>query len=179
MKHMMINRQRAPSRLSLGTRRRGVSFAEVTVATVIVGMMIAAALRSLGGATQASRFTAQQAIGQLLADDLMSEIQDTGYSEPTETAVFGIEPSESSTARGAYDDVDDYDGWDASPPQMKDGTVMTDKANWRRAVAVRYVDDQSLTVQSATDQGVKEITVSVYDGTKLITQLIGIRTKAD
>lgn len=164
---------------TLQKRRHGVTFAEVTVATAIVGMLIVAALRTLGGATQASRYTAEHAIGLLLAGDLMSEIMNAEYAEPTETAVFGIEPSESSTVRAAYDDVDDYNGWDASPPQLKDGTVMSDKAGWRRTVSVRYLEDQNLGAETATDRGVKEITVTVNAGARQITELTAIRTDHD
>ncbi len=159
--------------------RHGVSLAEVTVATVIVGMMMVAALRTLGASTQAARLTAERSIGQLLAEDLMTEILNSEYSEPTETAVFGIESSESSTDRAAYDDVDDYDTWNASPPQTKDGADISDKSHWQREVAVRYLDDQDLTTQSASDQGVKEITVSVYVGERLIAKLTAIRTNRD
>ncbi len=182
MNDLRKRRHRRLSRFSTARCRahcRGTTFAELVVAILIVGMLVVAALKTLGGATQAARYTAEKTIAQGLAEELLTEILCTHYAEPDDPSVFGIEGSESSTSRSLYDDVDDYNGWSASPPQDKDGTVRTDKANWRRQVAVRYVDDHDLTADSATDQGVKEISVKVYSGTKLVTTLTSIRANCD
>lgn len=160
--------------------RSGLSLLEVTFATMIVGGLMVAALQTVGGATRSSRANADQAIGQLLAQDLMAEILNTQYVESTESpAVFGPESTETGGTRASFDDVDDYDQWIASPPESKDGTPLANRSSWRREVVVRYVDRNDLSVATAADDGVKEITVSVFVNNRLASQRITIRTDVD
>ena len=108
----------------------------------------------------------------------MAEILQQYYLEPDDTPVFGRESGESGGDRTDWDDVDDYDGWSASPPQDKDGTVAGNRAGWARNVAVVWVDptDPSQTVGS--DQGAKWISVTVTRDGKLITSLAALRSRA-
>ena len=54
-----------------------------------------------------------------------------------------------------------YDGWNAKPPQYRDGTVIPDRADWRQRVSVTYVTPSNPTQTSATDQGAKRIHVTI------------------
>ena len=96
-----------------------------------------------------------------LADELMSEIVQQPYSDPDGSAVFGRESGESPTPRSAFDDVDDYDGWNASPPQYRDGTTIPDRTNWRQRVVITRVVPTNPTQTSGTDQGAKRIRVTI------------------
>ncbi len=82
---------------------------------VIVGVMVVAALTTLGGSSQSQRVRASRLLGPALAQQLMSEILQTRYQEPDEAPVLGRESGESAGSRAAYDDVDDYDWWAESP----------------------------------------------------------------
>ena len=95
------------------------------------------------------------------------------YSDPDGSPVFGHESGESTSVRSAFDDVDDYDGWNASPPQYRDGTVIPDRTNWRQRVTVTYVvADEPRRQTSATDQGVKRIHVTIeYQNQVLADQI--------
>jgi hypothetical protein len=93
--------------------------------------------------------------------------------------VFGRESGESASARSTYDDVDDYNGWNQSPPRYRDGTIIPDRTNWRHRVTITRVVPTNLTQTSATDQGAKRVQVIIeYDG-QVIAEQFAVRTDAD
>src|SRR3954470_5415794 len=142
-------------------KSRGLTLIEVVASTMIVGLMVVAALNALAAATKSSNSIGNRAVAAGLADELMSEIMMQSYSDPNGSPVFGHESGESTSVRSAFDDVDDYDGWNASPPQYRDGTVIPDRTNWRQRVTVTYVSPTNPTTTSATDQGAKRIRVTI------------------
>src|SRR5215468_10396056 len=143
------------------SRRTGLTLIEVVASTMIVSMMAVAALNSLGAATKSSNSIGNRAVAAGLADELMSEIMMQSYSDPDGSPVFGHESGEATNVRSAFDDVDDYDGWVASPPQYRDGTVIPDRTNWRQRVTVNYVSPTNLSQTGSTDLGVKRIRVQI------------------
>src|SRR6476620_7231059 len=140
-------------------RCRGLTLIEVVAATMIVGLMAVAALNALAAATKSSNSIGNRAVAAGLADELMSEIMMQSYSDPDGSPVFGHESGESTNVRSAFDDVDD--GWNASPPQYRDGTTIPDRTDWRQRVTVTYVTPTNPTTISATDQGAKRIHVTI------------------
>lgn len=160
-------------------KSHGLTLIEVVASTMIVSLMAVAALNALGAATKAANSIGNRAVAAGLADELMSEIMMQAYSDPDGSPVFGHESGESTTLRSAFDDVDDYDGWNASPPQYRDGTVIPDRTNWRQRVSVNYVVPTNLTQTSNTDQGAKRIHVTIeYQGQVLADQY-AVRTDTD
>jgi prepilin-type N-terminal cleavage/methylation domain-containing protein len=160
--------------------QRGLTLIEVVASTMIVSLMAVAALNALAAATKSSNSIGNRAVAAGLADELMSEIMMQSYSDPDGSPVFGHESGESTSVRSAFDDVDDYDGWNASPPQYRDGTVIPDRStDWRQRVAVTYVTPTNPTQTSATDQGAKRIHVTIeYQGVVLADQY-AVRTNTD
>jgi hypothetical protein len=143
---------------------------------MIVGLMMVAALDSLGAATRSAESIGNRAVALALADALMAEIVQLPYEDPTQTVVFGREAGEAASPRSGFDDVDDYGGWDQSPPQFRDGTVIPDRTLWRERVQVRRVSPSDPSQGSSTDQGTKLIRVIIeFDGQSLAEQ-IAIRT---
>jgi hypothetical protein len=121
---------------------------------------------------------AERGRGMHLAQDLMVEILQQSYLEPVDTPLFGPEASEADTSRADYDDVDDYNGWSASPPQQRDGTVMADWSGWSRGVTVVWANPAELTQAAVSDAGIKRITVTVaHDGVP-VASLVALRTVA-
>jgi|GEM_PF-6598319 len=90
----------------------------------------------------------------------------------------GPELPESSSSRADWDDVDDYEGWSASPPQLKDGTPIADYSGWTREVAVAYVDPLDPNGLSASeDLGLKRIIVRATDPQGRKTALFALRSQ--
>src|SRR4051812_17229900 len=161
------------------TNRMALSLIEVVAATMIVGMMAVATLNALGAATKSSNSIGNRAIALGLADELMSEIVQQPYSDPDGSNTFGRESGEASSPRSAFDDVDDYNTWNVSPPQYRDGTVIPNRTGWTQRVQVTRVSPTDPTQIVGSDQGVKRIRVLIdYQGQTLADQT-ALRTNSD
>jgi type II secretory pathway pseudopilin PulG len=157
-------------------KRRALSLIEVVASTLIVGLMAVAALNSLGAATRSSESIGNRAVALGLADELLSEILQTAYSEPSGATGIGADGAEAAGPRSAFDDVDDYHGWNQSPPQYRDGTVMPDRAEWRQRVEVTRITSDDLISTAGSDQGVKRIRVTIEYRDEVLAELIAVRT---
>jgi type II secretory pathway pseudopilin PulG len=157
----------------------GLSLIEVVASTMIVGLMAVAALNSLGAATRSAESVGNRAVALGLADELMSEILQSSYKDPAQTAVFGPESGEAGGPRSAFDDVDDYDGWNPSPPQYRDGTDMPDREDWRHSVEIALVAPADTSQVVGSDQGAKRIRVVVEYRGEVLAEQIAVRTDTD
>ena len=157
--------------------RRAFSLVEVAVSAVVVGVLIVAAMRAVGGSVLAQRRTAERATARLLADGLLTDILAKDYREAGSTGI-GLEAGESPTSKVNYDDVDDFNNWTESPPQFTDGSAMPDLANWSRSVRVAFVDPTNLSQTSSSDTGAKQITVTVTHNGVVVATRVAIRTDA-
>ena len=159
--------------------RRGITLVEVSVSTILVGLIVVGALRCLAGSTRAGMITTNSTLAMLLAEDLMEEILQQDYAEPVDSPQFGIEGAEAADVRTEWDDVDDYDNWKASPPQDADGGSIA-AADWTRTVAVQQVssDDLQDVRPDSEDTGVRKITVSVSYKGIVLSELVSVQTTA-
>ncbi len=158
--------------------RRGFSLFEVSVSAMLVGIVFVAAGRSVGMSNLSQRKVADRAKAAWLVDALISEIQPQSYMEPgaTSSAIMR-ESGETSTSRSNYDDVDDFHNWSDSPPQNEDGTTMPNLSGWYRNCTVQWVTLNNVSTVSATETGVKKVTVTVgLNGTAILSRVI-IRTR--
>jgi len=160
-------------------RRPALTLVEVVVSTLIVGLMTVAALEGLGATTRSSQSAGNRGIALGLADDLMAEILVTAYSDPNGSAVFGLEPGEAAP-RVNFDDVDDFNGWNESPPKAADGSTIADRTEYRRRVTVqRVVPTNPTQATSGTDQGVKQICVTIECNNVVLAKQFAIVTDTD
>jgi hypothetical protein len=150
---------------------------EVVVSTLIVGLVLVGALNLVGATVRSGTATSRRVKAALLAEDLMNEILAQYYSSPDEDLKYVME---FTPTRRDFDDVDDYAGWSASPPQEKDGTVIPNTDGWQRRVEVVLVDpaDLSTVLSYGDDRGVKRITVNVSYNGELLAALVGIQSEA-
>ena len=157
--------------------RRGFGLLEVTVSALLVGLLLAAAMRTVRGSVVTQYRAAERTTAQLLAEGLLTEILAKDYRETGSTTI-GLDSGEATTSKADYDDVDDFHNWSESPPQFADGTAMPDLADWRRSVEVVWIDPADLSQTSASDLGAKRITVTVAHNYVTIATRMGIRTDA-
>ncbi len=158
--------------------RSGLSLLEAVVSTVLVGVLLIAALRTVGASVFMQCQSAERAAGQMLADGLMAEILAKCYKSPGASPIFGRESGESSASKANYNDVDDYQGWSESPPQFADGSTMPDLADWQRSVGVDWIDSSDLSRTQWWDTGAKRITVTVRHNNVVIATRVAIRGEA-
>lgn len=160
------------------TTRPAFTLIEASMSIVVVSIMLVSSLRVLGSA-RAGELTAQRrAVAIALAQGLMSEIVASGYEDPDDGDKIGPSVADISASRSLYDDAGDYDDWSASPPQEKDGTVLTDFTGYERSVTVHWVDPTDLSLTRVTATGIKRITVTVSHGGREHAKLIAYRTDA-
>lgn len=160
-------------------RRSGLTLVEATIAVVIVGVMLVAALSTLAGSRRGRQTIGGRSRGCHLAEQLMEEILPLPYADPVYKSGMGPGSDEQTGTRDVFDDVDDYAGWSASPPQTPDGTALTGFEGWTRSVEVQWVQPDDPTRVSDTETGVKAITVRVLHQQMPVAELTAIRTDWD
>jgi hypothetical protein len=143
---------------------------EAAAAVGMVAVLLVVALNTVGASNANQYRTARRATANYLAQSLLDTITQLPYKDPV-MPVFGLEANESSSSKTNYDDVDDFNNWTESPPQDRDGTRFNDLAGWSRSVTVQWVTVASPTTVSASDTGLKLITVNVScNGTLLASR---------
>jgi len=152
----------------------GFTLIEAVMSILIVGLMLVAALNTIGASKLSKMRNAEQTVGPMLAKQLMDEIVDQPYAEDLYT--FGLETGEVASSRANWDDVDDYHGWLGDPPQDKDGTPVDGADGYQRSVSVVYADPSNLNQTSATANGMKRIDVKVLHHGRPVATMSALRT---
>ena len=143
---------------------RGFTLIEVTMATLIAGLLLVTAMNTLGSSTRSQRHNAQRAQAALLGAALLNEIMALPYSDPEGGTGLGRDTGEGSSDRADFDDVDDYLFWSDSPIEDKQGNTLASGAGMSRLVWVLYADPDDLDYLTvSTPTGVKRIWVRVID----------------
>lgn len=157
--------------------QRGMTLIEATISTTIVGVMMVAALSAVGAAQRSNDSDESFRFGSALTEDLMNEILGQAYTGADDAGAAGPSAVESGTGdRSLFDDVNDYINWSESPPLRRDGTPIPGLEDWKRTVAIRFLNKDDRSQSSATDQGVAMIAVSAIRGGATVSQLVTIRT---
>lgn len=175
---MMNARSTIRRRPLRGRPRRSFTLVEAVISIVLVGVMLVAAINTLGATAVSKRSIEQQMLGNSLAQDLMAEILNEAYEEPDDAPNFGRETGEGVGSRANWDDVDDYAGWSKSPPKAKDDTPLSGFDAWTRSVEVVWVKPADLTQVASAKTGIKRISVTVSRNDGPATELVAIRTHA-
>jgi len=154
-----------------------LTLVEAVISVVLVAAVLVGALSVMGSVARARQVQGAQCRRIALAQDLMAEVFQAHYADLDVDDNFGTEFGEwGDGTRSEFDDVDDYAGWSASPPQAKDGTDLTGYTGWSRQVAVHYVRPAPPDVTVGSDLGLKRITVTVTDDLGKKTQLVSLRS---
>src|SRR5258706_9513897 len=94
--------------------RRGFTLIEAAVTTVIIGVGCVAMLELLGSGTLANNDGAELTTAMNLAGNIRECMTGVAYTDPTSPTHWGTEAGETSVA--LYNDLDDFDGKQFSPP---------------------------------------------------------------
>ncbi len=162
--------------------RSGLTLAEVAISTLLVGVLMVASLRTVESSLRTWQTAAATFDGDSLARQLLDEVQAQPYEDISGPPVFGPESGETTSPahRSLFDDIDDYDGWTASPPEAPTGTPLPAYSGWSRSVAVRKLAaaGHATLTSGATDEGLREIEVTVTSPDGEITSLKAWRSRA-
>ena len=161
----------------MSSRRRGFTLIEAVFSVLIVSVMFVAVIKTVASSRMIQYKTNGYSQGVALAQGLMAEIVPQDYEEPVDTPVFGPESPEVAGSRQDWDDVDDYHGWVSTPPQHRDGTVMTEFPGWTRIVVVNWIDSDAIAKAKVTETDAKRITILVSHNGVTMAQLVAVRTR--
>jgi prepilin-type N-terminal cleavage/methylation domain-containing protein len=163
------------------TYRQGNTLIEVVVATVLVGVVLVAALETLGGAARTHRKSATTAEAWTLAERYAAEIMAKPYEDPQGGVVFGTESNDGAVStRDQLDDVDDYHNWYESPPQTSAGVDLPAYDGWSVEVIVTRCEASpgDATISEVfTDEGLKRVQVRVSDAAGWVTEFEMLRSR--
>jgi len=176
----------APLPWGEGSRRDGFSLVEAMVAIAITAMAGSVLLLGMTSSVDTAEDAQRRTIAQGLANQGLDEVLGARYMEygcsPYDTT---LQPGGSEKATGTrelYDDIDDYNGWKASPPVDRWGVELgTDDGQggerheslrapsgsmdgWTRSYHVYYVDESDLATQLPSGQtsDYRAVEVRVY-----------------
>ena len=158
-------------------RRNGMTLVEVMISTLLVGMVLVAAMNTVGGVFKTRNVAAELEVGPALARNLMSEVLQNAFTDPEDpNDPIGNDSGESNGSREDFDDVDDFDGWDESSPENADKSPLGYGDGWQRQVAVAFVNPDTMT-PAGSDTGLKLITVTVTPPTGSPTIFQALRSR--
>ena len=144
------------------------------MAVLIVSGVLVAALGTFGAIGRARQAQVQRAEAFGLAERVMAEVVQCHFQDPSGATTIGRDAGE--TLRTAFDDVDDYDNWQALPPTRRDGTAMAGYTGWKVKVKVRHVLPSDATTESSVVTGLKRIRVTVSTPGDIEHQLVALRS---
>jgi prepilin-type N-terminal cleavage/methylation domain-containing protein len=158
--------------------RRGFTLVEAMICTVLVGIILVAAISTVGATKRAQKSAADRAAANLLAADLLAEVASKAYSEPSGSGALGVDSGETPSSRSGLDDVDDFAAYDESPPTDRAGNTIPGFEKWSRFVRVEYVSAASPEQVAVGETGAKRITVTVTSNGTVLSTRTTIRTAA-
>lgn len=153
----------------------GITLVETVLSLLILAGAFVAAMNTITSARGSQVILAERRFGQVLAEDLMDEI--LARDQYKEGASFGPEANEvNGKSRVAFDDLDDYHGWSASPPVDQAGNAIAGADRYTREAHVRYVKLWNPNQTTLTDEGMALIVVTVKHGDKQVAELHTFRS---
>ncbi len=159
--------------MSLRTPTRpGITLAETVVATLLIAMVMVSTLQIVGPIARSTTVHADRLIAADLASEMIEEIATKPFVDPNTASIddIGFDKDDVFTKRSEYDDIDDYNAWNSSPPMLSNGLTNYKLGSWTRSVKVSHVLLSDATTESVTSTGLKRVTVTVSkNGTVLCT----------
>ena len=154
--------------------QRGFTLVEAMTAVLLVTVACTAMLLSVGQAMQASEANVDTCRANMLAQELMAEINTCRWADPTQPSHWGPESGEANTkTRVAFNDLDDYDGW-SGPAQTRDGQVYDtvqqklfpkvkshEYKQYTCSVSVRYVSATGAVLPAGLTSPYRQVTATV------------------
>ena len=150
------------SHLKPQPRRRGLTLLEVIISLLLTTTIVLVSVTASANLYRNQAVSADEHLARELAFQILDEVTSTDFQDGDNDRVFGNEASESTTNRSAFDDVDDYDGYTASPPTHRDGSTIVGLENWSLSVSVSKADTvaSGIVASTADDAPLRLVTVT-------------------
>ena len=153
--------------------RQGFTLIEVMIATILIGLAVAALVGANGAHTMVNDAGARLSTAEFLMEQIRELTTSLPVVDPEDDTSFGAESGESDPNQ--YDDVDDYDGSDSngtvfSPPIDATGTSLSIFDNYSQTITVTKIDpdDFQTPIDDSLTSDFIRVNVDVsYNGTVL------------
>jgi hypothetical protein len=137
---------------------------EAALAVVIVAFGFLSTMELFSACTAESRRAAQVTTAQMLTTSIHELSQGLAFKDPFYAqTTFGVEPGESQANPLSLNDLDDFDGFSASPPIDATRTVRPELSQYRQIVTVMPIDPDR--PGNNTDEKNPQITKNPYQYT--------------
>ncbi|HEY7088174.1 MAG TPA: hypothetical protein VH518_08810 [Tepidisphaeraceae bacterium] len=164
--------RRRPSRRH---SRRGFTLIEACLATVIVGVGVMGTIGLFATCSQQNRQAAEMSVAVMLASNIQEAMGGLTFADPgLGHTYFGPEPGE---VLATWDDVDDFDGANLSPPIDALRKSLPQLSQYSQVVSVWPTDPQKLSRNS--NESNPEISKGTYTGAVRIRVRILFRATPD
>ncbi len=164
--------------LRLHRDERGFTLVDLILVIIIVAIAIPPMLALFIQMVSGSSFGVSVSRANALASTLREEIQSKKWDEsaPPPSLILGPETGESRAGPpGAdFNDVDDFDGLDESPPRDSQGAILAGFTGFRQQVSVCYVANTDFDTCIGGPTMYKQVTVTVTDPEGRTTQLVTV-----
>ncbi len=141
---------------------RGIAYTEVLLSSIILAVLVVSAMKLFANLGRSRQSVVQNDAANYLALQMIEEIKQQNYNDRNEPTNFGVESGEDTgPGRCLFDDVDDYQGWSASPPQDQNGNELDPYSDYTRTVEVNYVAADDFTQKKGSDEGFKEVKITI------------------
>lgn len=156
---------------------RGFSMIETVLCTLLVGMVVVGSLSALRNAVRTQMEMNSLIDGPMLAEQLLAEAVALAYKDPEGGNGRGVNSGENPDDRTTFDDVDDFDSWNAGQVQARDGTPLAAYAGWTRTVQVVWATRLGGDAWYLYDTGLKRVRVRVTAPDGTVTTRYGYRSR--
>jgi prepilin-type N-terminal cleavage/methylation domain-containing protein len=156
--------------------RYGFTFIEVLIATLLVGLAVAALLVANQAFTRTNDVGVDLSTAEFLTEEIRELMTLLPVVDPqTGSATFGPETGE--TLAG-YDDLDDFDGATFSPPINAGRYTLSEYATFSQRVTVENVSASNFE-QVVSDHGSDfvRVTVNVYQNAQRVASTSWLRAR--
>lgn len=149
-------------RLRLHRDERGFTLIDLILVIIIVAIAIPPMLTLFIQMVSGSIFGVTVSRANALASTLREEIQSKKWDEsaPPPSLTLGPETGEN---RAIYDDVDDFNGLDESPPRDSQDAILAGFTGFRQQVSVCYVANTDFDTCIGGPTMYKQVTITVTD----------------
>jgi MSHA pilin protein MshD len=150
-------------------KNRGFTLIEIVMGIVLLAIIMPGVMFYFIQGVKDSAVPQIRTTAIFLAEALMEEIMSKEWDEGTAidsicnnaSATLGVDGGES---RAGYDDIDDFEGLDNTPPQDSQGTAMSNYPGFRQQATVGYVATSDLNTTVAGPTCYKRIAVTITGG---------------
>jgi MSHA pilin protein MshD len=159
---------------------RGFTLIELVMTIVVLGIAVSGLMVYFIQGVGTSHQSQQRVVALTLAQDLMEEIDSKCWDNTAASSspcAGTVTPStigpDSGEGRSTYDDVDDFNGMNNTPPKSSQGAGMTHFTGYTQKATVCYVASGTLnTCKGSGTSDYKKIVVDILYGAGNTIELV-------